>query len=121
MILFIYGTIGSLGILGLSVYFFPQYQSELFFGWFGPVVSGAVTIYFVQRESKKGLSLITKTLVIGFAIKMVFYGAYILILFKFYSFTPIPLMCSFASFFLGLHALEAVIIKRISQSFKIKT
>ena len=107
MILFIYGTIGSLGILGLSVYFFPQYQSELFFGWFGPVVSGAVTIYFVQRESKKGLSLITKILVIGFAIKMVFYGAYIIILFNFYTFSHVPFILSFAGCFITLHIGEA--------------
>ena len=37
-----------------------------------------------------------------------------------YSFEPIPFICSFSGFFLGLHALESVIIKRISQSYKTK-
>ncbi|MEE2765210.1 MAG: hypothetical protein VX600_01815 [Candidatus Neomarinimicrobiota bacterium] len=119
MKLFIYGVFTSLGILGLSGHFLAQYQYELFFGWLGPVVAGTTTIIFIKRASRKEIRLITKTLTIGFAIKMIFYGAYILILFKIYPFNPIPLMCSFAGFFLGLHALEAVIINNLSKSEKL--
>ena len=119
MRLFIYGAVTSLGILGLSAHLLPQYQRELFFGWLGPFFAGAATIIFVQRASRKELRLITKSLSIGFAIKMVFYGAYILILFEFYPFNPVPLMCSFAGFFLGLHVLEAVTINNLSKSEKL--
>ena len=115
MKLFIYGLIVSVGILGLAAGFYPEYQSELVFGWVLPVLAGTATMYFVLGASKKDAKLVTKTIAIGFVIKMVYYGATIFIIFKLYSFEPVSFMCSFAGFFLGLHALEAVIVKDISK------
>ena len=115
MKLFLYGLVASAGILGLAAGFYPEYQIELFLGWILPVLAGAATIYFVLDAAKKNAQLVTKTIATGFVIKMIYYGATILIVFKLYSFEPVPFICSFAGFFLGLHALEAVIIKDISK------
>ena len=115
MKLFLYGLAASAGILGLAAGFYPEYQFELFLGWIIPVLAGVATIYFVLDAAKKDAQLVTKTIAKGFVIKMVYYGATILILFKLYSFEPVPFICTFAGFFLGLHALEAVIIKDISK------
>ena len=115
MKLFLYGLAASAGILGLAAGFYPEYQIELFLGWILPVLAGAATIYFVLDSAKKNAQLVTKTIATGFVIKMIYYGATILIVFKLYSFEPVPFICSFAGFFLGLHALEAVIIKDISK------
>jgi F0F1-type ATP synthase assembly protein I len=113
--LFLYGLAASAGILGLAAGFYPEYQIELFLGWILPVLAGAATIYFVLDAAKNNAQLVTKTIATGFVIKMIYYGATILIVFKLYSFEPVPFICSFAGFFLGLHALEAVIIKDISK------
>ncbi|MEC9306917.1 MAG: hypothetical protein VX957_00940, partial [Candidatus Neomarinimicrobiota bacterium] len=94
---------------------FPLYLLELFLCWFGPVSAGFITMYFVIQAAKKDSYTITKTLAKGFVLKMVFYGLYIIIFFKLYSFKPIQFLCSFAGFFLGLHALEAVVIKDLSK------
>ena len=118
MRLFIYGILASLGILGLIAGIYPVYGLELLLGWILPVLAGTVTLYFIDSAAQKDPFLVTKILIKGFALKMVYYGATILILFKLYSFEPIPFICSFSGFFLGLHVLEAVIIKRISQSYK---
>ena len=107
-----------MGILGLIAGLYPVYGLALFLGWILPVLAGIVTLHFIGSAAKKDPFLVTKILVKGLAIKMVYYGATILILFKLYSFEPIPFICSFSGFFLGLHVLEAVIIKRISQSYK---
>ena len=115
MKLFLYGLMVSAGILGLAAGFYPEYQIELFLGWILPVLAGVATMYFVLGASKKDAQLVTKTIATGFVIKMVYYGVTILIAFKLYSFEPISFMCSFAGFFLGLHALEAVIVKDISK------
>ena len=109
------GLIVAGGILGLAAGFYPEYQIELFLGWILPVLAGVATMYFVLGASKKDAQLVTKTIATGFVIKMVYYGVTILIAFKLYSFEPISFMCSFAGFFLGLHALEAVIVKDISK------
>ena len=116
--LFIYGILASLGVLGLTAGLYPAYGLELFLGWILPVLAGTVTLYFIGSAAQKDPFLVTKTIAKGFALKMVYYGAAILTLFKLYSFEPIPFICSFSGFFLGLHVLEAVIIKRISQSYK---
>jgi hypothetical protein len=105
----------SVGILGLAAGFYPEYQIELFLGWILPVLAGVATMYFVLGASKKDVQLVTKTIATGFVIKMVYYGVTMLIIFKLYSFEPVSFMCSFAGFFLGLHALEAVIVKDISK------
>ena len=113
--MFFYGLMVSVGILGLAAGFYPEYQIELFFGWILPVMAGVTTMYFVLSASKKDAQLVIKTIAMGFVIKMVYYGVIIFIIFKLYSFEPVSFMCSFAGFFLGLHALEAVIIKDISK------
>ena len=115
MKLFLYGLVASAGILGLAAGFYPEYQIELFSGWILPVFAGVVTVYFVLDAAKKDAQLVTKTIAKGFVIKMIYYGATMLILFKLYSFEPVPFICSFSGFFLGLHALEAVIIEDISK------
>lgn len=115
MKLFLYGLMVSVGILGLVAGFYPEYQIELFLGWILPTLAGVTTMYFVLGASKKDAQLVTKTIATGFVIKMVYYGVTILIIFKLYSFEPVSFMCSFAGFFLGLHALEAVIVKDISK------
>ena len=115
MKLILYGLISSAGILGLFVGFYPQYLYELFLGWSIPAFAGFFTIYFVIDATKKNAQLVTKVLIRGFAIKMFYYAVVILISYKLYAFEPVPFISSFISFCLGLHVLEAVIIKDISQ------
>lgn len=107
----------SLFILGVSIFFFQTYAIALFFGWLLPALAGSVTMYSIFLAQKKGATTVTKTIAKGFALKMVYYGISILILFKQYSFQPIPFVCSFSGFFMGLHVLEAIIIKRISETY----
>ncbi len=107
----------SLFILGVFIFVFQTYAIALFFGWLLPALAGSVTMYFIFLAQKKGAATITKTIAKGFALKMVYYGVSILILFKQYSFQPIPFVCSFSGFFMGLHVLEAIIIKRISETY----
>ena len=114
---FIYGLIVSFSILGVTIFFFQSYRMELFFGWFLPAFAGLFTTYFIFLAQKKDAVSVTRTIAIGFALKMFYYGVSILILFKHYTFQPIPFVCSFSGFFIGLHALEASIIKRISEKY----
>ena len=114
---FVYGLVVSLFILGVSIFFFQTYAIALFFGWLLPALAGSVTMYFIFLAQKKGAATVTKAIAKGFALKMVYYGVSILMLFKQYSFQPIPFVCSFSGFFMGLHVLEAIIIKRISETY----
>ena len=116
MKLFLFGALFSGCILGIAVYTFPLYSLEIILGFIGPLLAGFFTIYFVILATKQNSISVTKMLIKGFFLKMIYYGLYIIIFFKLYSFKPIPFLCSFAGFFLGLHALEAVIINDLSKT-----
>jgi len=114
--IFLFGVSITIIVLGIAGLIFPNLLLELFIGWLGPVIAGFSTIFFVIQAAKKDPYSITKTLAVGFIFKMVYYGLYIIIFFKLYSFKPIPFLCSFAGFFLGLHGLEATIIYSLSKT-----
>jgi len=107
----------SLGILGILIENFFDYKFEITLGWLLPVFAGIATMYFINKALKKDSVTLTKTLAKGFALKMVYYGFSIFLINKLYSFQPIPFVCSFSGFFIGFHGLEAVVIKRISESY----
>ena len=106
-----------MAILVISLILFRDYAVGIFIGWLLPILAGTVTMFFIAEKQKKGSIALTKAIAKGFVLKMIYYGISILFLFKYSSFQPIPFVCSFSGFFIGLHILEAVIIKRISESY----
>ena len=117
MKLFYYGLVMSLGVLGMLLNNFSNYRTELIIGWLLPALSGIITMYFINMAFKISSIELTKTLMKGFLLKMIYYIFAIFLLHKIYSFKPIPFICSFSGFFIGLHILEAIIIKRFSEKF----
>ena len=94
-----------------------QFEEEVKLSGFNaaPVKDEGARISYDNAQESFTARYNHETIAMGFVIKMVYYGATILIIFKLYSFEPVSFMCSFAGFFLGLHALEAVIVKDISK------
>ena len=116
MRLFLYGLIFSIGILCLSISSLFIYKEELFVGWVLPVFAGCITMYSVNRVSKKKPAELTLVLMKGFVLKFIYYGVAIFLMYKYYSFEPLPFICSFVSFFIVFHVLEAIVIKRVSNN-----
>ncbi len=114
---FIKGTIISVVIMGLFMVIFPHYLIEIFIGWVLPTFAGILSTYSIYCAYRIDSITFTKTIAKGFILKMIYYGISIFIIFKHYSFQPIPFVCSFTCFFIWLHGLEAVIIKRISETY----
>jgi len=85
---------------------------ELVLGMLGPLASAAVTWLVVERTHAKAPERVTGVLVAGFALKMVFFGVYIALL------AALGLrlrlfVVSFAVYFIALHAIEAVYLRRL--------
>ena len=113
MMLYIYTVIFLIGIAGIFSMFFDNMISEIFFGLLGPVSVGFITIFFMIKYSNYSATNLNKMLMSGFAIKFIFYGLYIIIIFTVYPFKPIPFICSFTTSFIGLHLMEAVVLKKL--------
>ena len=113
MMLYTYTVILLIGIAGIFSSFFDNMISEIFLGLVGPVLVGFITIFFMIKYSNSRAIRFNRMLVRGFAIKFIFYGVFIITIFTVYSFKPVPFMCSFTSSFIGLHLMEAIVLKKI--------
>ena len=113
MMLYTYTVILLIGIAGIFSSFFDNKISEIFLGLVGPVLVGFITIFFMIKYSNSRAIRFNRMLARGFAIKFIFYGIFIITIFTVYSFKPVPFMCSFTSSFIGLHLMEAIVLKKI--------
>ena len=52
-------------------------------------------------------------MVTGLVVKMVFFGAYVAGMLKGAGLRPVPFVVSFAGFFIALHVMEAVFLRRV--------
>ena len=113
MKLYSFAVILIIGVAGISSNYYKSYTSEIYFGLLAPIFVGYLNVFFMKKHSTKGAVFFKIILFKLFAIKFLFYGAFILAIFTVYSFNPIPFMCSFTASFVGLHIMEALILKKI--------
>ena len=113
MMLYTYTVILLIGIAGIFSRFFDSMINEIFLGLIGPVLVGFITVFYMIKYSNSRAIRFNKMLVRGFAIKFIFYGVLIITIFTVYSFNPVPFMCSFTVSFIGLHMMEAIVLKKI--------
>ena len=109
----VYLTAIALGIFGLGAGIEPDSKIEIFWGVFMPWTVAAIELFIVYRLRGKTPQLMTKILMTGFVGRMIIFGAYLLIIFNFYSFAPYPFMFSFSGSFLAFHTLEASVLKSL--------
>ncbi len=113
MKLYTYTVALFIGIAGIFSNYLNGFTYEIFLGILAPILVGYGTLFFIKKYSNMGMIYLNGVIIKGFAIKFIFYGAFILIIFTVYSFNPIPFMCSFIASFVGLHIMEALILKKI--------
>jgi hypothetical protein len=93
-----------------------QTGTEAFFGMIAPVASAAVTLAVVDRIYRRNPERLTSVMAAGFAAKMVFFGAYVVVMLRVLSFRPVPFIVSFTSYFVALHLIEGLALRRLFAS-----
>ncbi len=111
MKIYFYALMISFGIYGLVVGARPEWSLEILLGLLAPAIVGLLTVILFSRFQKMTAQQMTQWLMISFGIKMLIYPIYFIIIFKFYSFAPYPFIFSFAGYFIGLHVVEAIVLK----------
>lgn len=86
---------------------------EAFFGMLGPLVSAIATWIVVFRTYATAPERLTGVMVIGFGLKVVFFGAYLAAMLRGLGLRPGMFVVSFAAFFIALHVIEALFLKRL--------
>jgi len=85
-------------------------------GMAGPLVAVVVTWVLVERAHRRSASDVTRVMVQGFAGKMVFFGVYVVVVWKQVAPDPIPFIASFTGSFLTLYLVEAILLDRLFRS-----
>ena len=97
----------------LLVAFAPGLNPEALLGMLGPLASALATWIVVARTAATAPEKVTGVMVTGLAVKMVFFGVYVAGMLKGAGLRPVPFVVSFAGFFIALHAMEAVFLRRV--------
>ena len=82
-------------------------------GMIGPLVAVTVTWIAVRRTYHRDPVAVQRVMLGAFFAKFVFFGVYVVLMIKVFKFEAVPFVLSFAVSFLGLYALQAVMLARL--------
>ena len=93
-----------------------QVNPESFFGMIGPLIAVCVSWLAVQRTHRLAPERVMGAMIIGFAFKFVFFGAYVAVMLGVLSLRPVPFTTALVSYFIGLYAMQALFFRRLITS-----
>jgi len=102
--------LGVVGVFGGAV------ARDAALGMAGPLVAVVVTWVLVVRAHRRSAADVTRVMVQGFAGKMVFFGVYVVAVWRQAGPDPIPFIASFTGSFLMLYLAEAILLDRLFRS-----
>ena len=93
-----------------------QTASEVWLGMFAPLVVVCGTWLVTERVYKANPERLTSVMIGAFAGKLVFFGAYVGLAIGVLGVEPVPFVVSFTGYFIVLHLIEALWLKRLFAS-----
>jgi hypothetical protein len=83
------------------------------YGMVGPLAVAAVSWIVTKRMYAAAPERLMGVLITGMAIKAVFFGAYVVVMLRILALRPGPFIASFTSYFIALHMMEALFMRRL--------
>lgn len=102
--------ISWLGIAGFSG---RQTALAALAGMLAPLVVASGTWILMARTYRRSPEGLTPLILKAFVGKMVFFGAYVAVVLSVLSIRPIPFIVSFTAYFICLHVMEAICLRRL--------
>jgi len=90
-----------------------RFGREVWLGMLAPLVVVCATWIVSERVYKANPERLTSVMIGAFAGKLVFFGAYVGLVIGVLRVQPIPFIVSFTSYFIVLHLIEALWLKRL--------
>jgi hypothetical protein len=91
----------------------PVASRDVALGMIAPVVSAAGTWVVLARVQQRNPAGMTPVMLGAFAVKMVLFGVYVTVMLRVVDLEPRPFIASFTIYFVSLHAIEAVMLRRL--------
>jgi len=86
---------------------------EALYGMLAPLVATCATWVVTARTYRATPQRLTGVMVMGLAVKAVFFAVYVVVMLRGLGLRPRPFVASFTLFFIGLYGLEALFLKRL--------
>jgi hypothetical protein len=86
---------------------------EVLFGMLGPLASAVVSWIAYERAYRSAPGRLTGVMIAALAAKMAFFGAFLFVMLRGLELRPVPFVASFTGYFLALHAMEALFLRRL--------
>ena len=90
-----------------------RFGNEVWVGMLAPLVVVSVTWLLVERVHRTAPERLTSVMMLAFAGKLVFFGAYVGLAIGLLRLEPVLFAVSFAGYFIVLNAIEALWMKRL--------
>jgi hypothetical protein len=103
----------ALSGLLISVIVGGRANTEIWLGMLAPLVVVCGTWMLIERVHQRTPERVTSLMIGAFAGKLVFFGAYVGLVIGVLRVQPIPFIVSFTSYFIVLHLIEALYLKRL--------
>jgi hypothetical protein len=94
-----------------------RWHPELLFGMLGPLVGVCASWVAIARAARGTPERLTAVMMIGFAAKMVLFGAYVAVMLRGVELRPVPFVAAFTGYFIALYAMEALFLRRLLMNF----
>jgi hypothetical protein len=90
-----------------------QGDPETLFGMTGPLVAAVGSWVAYERAHRSNPGRLTNVMITALAVKMVFFGGYVVGMLRGLDLRPVPFVVSFAAYFIALHAIEAFFLRQL--------
>ena len=104
---------GLLSWAAVSLAFGEHAHPEALFGMLGPLAAAGATWVVGARTHAAAPGRVLGVLMAAFAVKMVFFGAYVTVMLRPLELRPIPFVASFTGYFIALYGMEALFFRRL--------
>jgi len=89
---------------------------ESFFGMAGPLAAVCASWVAVKRTHRAAPERVMAVMIVWFALKFVFFGAYVAVMIRLLSLRTVPFITAFVSYFIALYAMQALFIRRLTMT-----
>jgi hypothetical protein len=87
---------------------------EALYGMLAPLVGTCLSWLTAERTYKSAPERLTAVMILGFAIKLVFFAGYMTVMLRVLSLRPQPFVAMFVTYFIFLYAMQALFLKRLT-------
>lgn len=91
----------------------PHAHPEVMLGMLGPLVSASLAWAVMARVQAAAPERLMGVMIKALIVKMIFFGAYVVAMLRLVQLRPVPFVIAFTAYFIALHMIEAVFLKRL--------